>query len=875
MHVIGKIQREMPRIKRYITYLTLTLLASLSCHAQLRYNVYVTNDKGAPLGDVVVYSFALKKHAQAAFKEGERHKDEGYYFDNKRHNVVESVRTDNDGKCVIKVYKSGAIILDGFECKRGNYDFKGPYNIEDYINKSDLTDNNLHLKLSGKDFDPSQNKESLTVKSDNDTYTLRDDALIHGDPPAPPVGIKVPPIRHGNIVDVDGEFVIDNEYARSGARFVGFPFIEYEDYPDSITYIAPAVVDGKDYERSMERRMSFDKSRDKLDTYHFDASMKMRDHQKEILFYSKPVKILKGTLWKAPALIWYEDNNAVYHRDSILFNDGKEAEPMRFLNWESARKFVDFDRTKYIKTAEVSSIPKNESFKIGFDVGKASVNFGDSLTSSEHSKMLTWLQGYYDNENGTIDNIIVRGYSSPEGTEALNRKLSKDRAATIIQTLRARFPEVGQIIPSFDSYDNIVPWNVIADTMMLADDSISRSYAQEIETRIQGKTTITEQNAAVRANPTLYDYIKEKNLLSRMRRVEIEANIVEQRELTQDEIIQKYAQDSTFRTRMAPYQYYIMMCHLADIEDWNELYKVSKEAYAKGPKVTNITKHVLVPVEKEDSLGIKHIVNVLKNIPQQENPYPLAGYYLALSSMRKGIADTDILKPYLDDGRVNRGGDGDMNNLAFIVAQVLMYCQKESFDEAKDLIEKYNLLSYKELSGLVMFVRCLNGEYTKDPAVRDYIMSTSEMNKAVILTAMGKFPEALNILYNGDVPRDDAKVEYLKAICHFQKQDYSIKKPDMPSLPVYRIWNDEEDEENDDTGINTSKWAAPMLEAFRLEPSNVKYIERDGYFNDAYRKLVLYFWTRMQAGVPQEKIANEYNMLIKRQEKEKETKTKQ
>ena len=167
-----------------------------------------------------------------------------------------------------------------------------------------------------------------------------------------------------------------------------------------------------------------------------------------------------------------------------------------------------------------------------------------------------------------------------------------------------------------------------------------------------------------------------------------------------------------------------------------------------------------------------------------------------------------------------------------------------------------------------MFVRCLNGDYD-DPAVRDYVMSTSDMNKAVILAAIGKYREALYILYNGDVPRDDAKVEYLKAICHFQIQPETTKKPDKENIEYTCIWDEEG---QDKPGINTSRWAMPMLEAFRLDPNNIKYIENDGFFNNAYRKLVLYFWTRMQAGIPIEEIAAEYTMLLNKMKEENKKK---
>ena len=61
-----------------------------------------------------------------------------------------------------------------------------------------------------------------------------------------------------------------------------------------------------------------------------------------------------------------------------------------------------------------------------------------------------------------------------------------------------------------------------------------------------------------------------------------------------------------------------------------------------------------------------------------------------------------------------------------------------------------------------------------------------------------------------------------------------------------------------------------MLEACRLDPKNVKYLESDGYFNNAYRQMMLYFWKRYEKGVPVDKIAREYDALVMQMRKQKE-----
>ena len=64
-------------------------------------------------------------------------------------------------------------------------------------------------------------------------------------------------------------------------------------------------------------------------------------------------------------------------------------------------------------------------------------------------------------------------------------------------------------------------------------------------------------------------------------------------------------------------------------------------------------------------------------------------------------------------------------------------------------------------------------------------------------------------------------------------------------------------------------WATPIFKAFKLDKKNAEYFLQDGYFNNAYRQMVMYAWKRMQSGVPMERIAVEYNALIRKMEDDK------
>lgn len=887
-------------MKKYILLFVLVVCAIVDVQAQMSVSVRSKKD-GNPLSGVIVYSFATKKSARLAFDEGNRKDNYANSF-NKR-DVIQEVKTGSNGICYIDVPSHGALILDGGDASTPHaFSY---FLVEDFI--EDELDSEIELVLD-------------TLNTGDEKIRTLGEAKINAMSKIGTTGSELK--RHGkNYITLERDIDISGDLARNDARFVAMPTIYFYtpvsveapcdgvisnlkvqvgnrvsagdiilsignknicsettgnvshifcqvgdsvqegtsllQLDSAIRNMPPAVVDGRDYTRGMVRRTSFQSSRDKLDDFYFDKGIFLTDHQKERIRYSQLAKITKGTKYKVPGLLWYEDYNSVYHEEPLLFADGTETEPMRLLNWDAARQFSPIDRDLFFIKGHATKSKDSTDFKIKFEQGKEFLNLRDTSTVRERDNMIEWLSQYYNLKEGELSDIEVLGYSSPEGTEARNRVLSHGRAKTITQLLKGYFPEV-KIKSVFDKHDNIVPWEIVADSMALMNDTLAHRYANEIRTIISDKNGFDAQYRAIRANKDLYDYL-DKYVLDRVRIVRIKASIIVNKVLTKEEIIERYETDHNFRkSKLLPYQSYIMMCYFADREDWDQLYKVANDAYHDKRMPWQVVKQ------------IAHTDSTTKSI-ETFVPYPLAGYYYAVASMRKGIVNTDILKPYLDDGPA--GSDRKykdvpiMNSLPFIVAQVLMYCQDESFDGANRLIKKYNLMQYPQLTGLIMFVRCLDGQYTDFPEVRNYVMSTSSMNKAVILSALGKYDEALGVLYGDDIPENDSKVEYLRAICLFKKQTDAITRFDAESIPVSALYEDNykldgnEDEQKND--IPTA-WAVPMLNAFKLDKKHIEYFPTDGYFNNAYRQMILYAWERMQAGVSLQRIADEYNALIKR-----------
>lgn len=819
-------------MKKAILLFLVMFAVLVDLHAQLNYNIYVKNRKNVPLEGVTIYTFPMKKIAKAAYDEM---RDNEGVFNEDNYNMTAKGTTDHTGLCIIKASSSGSILIDGQFSKNGAY------------KPSFITMDEARKKADGNTFE-------FILTDDEEGLPEVD---VEGQLPMPTRGTLLP--RHDKYtIPIDVNIAVPGEYARNDARFVCIPMVVFSDYKDSVVCLPPAVVQGRDYDKNMGRRMSYDVSRDKLHDYVFDGSLYLTNNQGEKINYVEYARITKGTKYYVPGIMWCEDYNTVYYKDSVLLHDGKETEPMRFLNWDAARKLSPVNREHFLRQGTIESVPMAEEFKLDFEVSRTELNLRDSVTLHQRDSMIQWLGKYYNGE-AQIDTITVRGFSSPEGSESINRSLSRGRANTIMQLLKYRFPDVSMIRADFNEHDNIVPWEEVTEHMMQMPDTLAKKYAHEIRNIIADKTGFDAQNRVIGQKKDLYKYVKE-NVLGKVRVVQIEANVKVEKVLSKEEIIERYNSDPNFKEKMQVYQCYEIMCHLADKEDWDGLYDVSKRAYERFNKETVVKyrRGIYGDVHNPDS-----ITDIKLDSFETLIPYPLAAYYYAVSCMRKGLVNTDILKPYLDEGKIGENEKKGLNSLPFIVAQVLMYCQDENFDNAAELLAKYNLESYPHLTGLVMFVRCLNGEYEKDLRVRNYVMSTSLMNKAVILCALGKYKEALMVLYSDNFNHQGADVEYLKAICHFQFQSDAF----VGNQKKY-FTGDEVYSEDATPGINTTAWAAPMLSAFAMDENNVRYIENDGYFNNAYRQMLLYFWERHKKGVPLERIIQEYRNLTKKMEQD-------
>lgn len=682
----------------------------------------------------------------------------------------------------------------------------------------------------------------------------------------------------GRKLAYDKMILLDRDQTRTNARWVVSPYLVLpEQGNDTVCFLPPVVYDGFEYHRTMERLMGFSRNEydhdknDNLGRYviPYRYMQTRKDDQVHVVGVWNDYDEKKN--YRLLGHVWYEDYNTVYHEDIITIWDGKPKRPQRYLDWGAAMVDIPIEASRYARRELLEIQNFRDHLSLDFEKGKASLNMQDSTTVEQLEAVIRRLRAITDNPESDLQSVTIRGYSSPEGTVATNRRLSHERSAYLSHLLSSRIGNMPHPQLRFDGNDNIVSWEEVAHAL----DSIGTSETREIAAslrKITGNSKNMDAQWSQIRSQSWYPYV-EKNILPGLRQVIIEYAATEARIIPPDETYQRYKNGEkgyVDGSSLMPYQTYHLMNLLHDHGDWEGLENIAYNAYHSGnlemkQLAWRHTRDMSQPVISENgdtTYALKHSEDFLR-------PYELAAYYLSKCLLRRGKADTKMLLPYLDDSNnglenQKRDNSGNLrewwNDVAIAVNQTRMYCLDNDFEKATYCAANH-LPDDDRFTTFRMMLRAMNCEW-HDPDVRDAVASTSPMN-AVAMYIAQDMPEyylkADSILKNDTTMSEkDARVQYLRAICRFHTEcstcddedirHYSSQNAYDPTAALY--------------GEKSADWAAPMLEAFRLNPENVEFIKTDGYFNDAYRGLVLYFWKRIQDGIPMDDICKEYDELV-------------
>lgn len=629
----------------------------------------------------------------------------------------------------------------------------------------------------------------------------------------------------GNRLEFTYQFPLSAEQVDVKSRILIKPLVTVLETGDTLGYLAPFVMDGKEFSKANLRRMSFDLTRDPL--YPYRVGVMRKSHKADSMplhFVLYPID--KKFHYKVTAdMVFGMNMKTPYRTDSVCLAEGYVRDPMRFLDYDMIQ--VPLDRDLYKRSGRAQLNRDHARLNLNFLVGKAELDPSDSSNVVQMEQLKQNLSRYMGADAG-ITGAVIHGSASPEGGIAINERLCRQRA-DYLRTELIRFPALQEARQSGEvkTTAKVATWEDVAK--QLEADSLVEE-ARMVRSVLQYLRDSRRQEEKIRQLPC-WELI-EKRILPRFRYVDIEYSYYTNRVKTPEEIWKQYKEEPDYHAgkRQQPYEFY-------------ELLKMLKDPVEKEP----IARAAYLGVKDEDG----------------ERAWPLAAYELAQCYLSRDHVDTLLLKPYLDTEvrSFHRKRDFDRdavngwyNDPAIVTAHINMLCKVGDF--AKAYTYAFKLLpkepKYKKLE---MFLRCLNCEWDVQE-VMDTVSRSSYWNNIVVLAAqtdVSNRETALYMLNNaGKVDQADPKALYMKAQLLFnlygkqQKSTMGYKDENFVRDEYFEPLSD--DPYHDNYGETIQGWGLPMAQCCAIDSQYIDIMLFDGDFNEDYRKAFKAYWKKVKEG---------------------------
>lgn len=118
----------------------------------------------------------------------------------------------------------------------------------------------------------------------------------------------------------------------------------------------------------------------------------------------------------------------IYEQDKVIYEIPRN-EPLTFYI-SSLSEFTDY-KERYLKQVVERQVEANTTSYVEFESGRSAVKENLGNNESEIKRIKDCLADLMNNATFDLDSIVVSAYASPEGSVALNNKLSSDRSDAI------------------------------------------------------------------------------------------------------------------------------------------------------------------------------------------------------------------------------------------------------------------------------------------------------------------------------------------------------------------------------------------------------------------------------------------------------------
>lgn len=601
-----------------------------------------------------------------------------------------------------------------------------------------------------------------------------------------------PPKPRGDSVFTAVEVFLPDGMAQDMGRFVLQPYMVDYAADDTVARYAPVVRDGASYHTTQLRRMAFRQGEDPLYLY-ADADtvlsgsspsvrksygMKLPDHDNLYVCYAD---------W------WLEDYTRVYYDpdEFVLFRSNRLADDMRFLDFKAER--YELDPNKYRQRAIRQYVNSSGSINVHFPVGRDVVDPKDTASVGALSRLKAQLHEAVSQDGATIRQFKVEGVASPEGPYDKNLSLANKRMQYIMQQIKPILPRYHI---DYETSARVATWEEVAD--VLDADGLGDEAAQVRAICRKFRNRDDQWRAIIRL-PFYNGKVMPR--LEALRSVKYTSLIDIFRELTPEEIYEKYKSDPDYlagRKQLELYEYWNLF---QMIEDPKELETLSRQAICAN------SREVL-----KDGRKVRESVSF----------WPLPANILALSLLDMDRPDTTVLADYIDlswrlnQEFLNNGVVEKVKNLDVLVAnQVVMMFKARQYGRAGQMAKL--LKGHGKFQNLYMFTRALAGYWEDDEQLQQTIIASSPRNAVVMHLALGQTGSAKQALEQMDP--DDALTLYLQAqiLCRTHKTALALRNYE---------------EYDDMLGMEVTAFEQAseyLLECFRKDPSYVEVAKTDYY----------------------------------------------
>lgn len=551
----------------------------------------------------------------------------------------------------------------------------------------------------------------------------------------------------GNWLKARSTIALPENSGKTNARMIVQPILIDGASKDTLRYLKPTVMDGQEYRVTQLRRMNYNADNDPLNRW---LSPDTLTSAAQIVNWADTIYLENPSKnYQVKGIIQLEDYNLPYFKKEYFLASSRLRRPLRFLEYSMEPYMLDPEQYRERAKREKRNTAGNMS--LNFMVGKAQLAADDEEGRRQIDSVKSVLLDIIHGEGSQLKEFHITGTASPDGPYAGNMNLAKKRMEYALNQIVSVLPKNVRDRVYMTTTATVAPWTAVAELLEADSLMVEAKAIRDIVSNNPG--TPDRQWGKIRALPYYRSLIV--NYLPRLRSVRYQYGYEIFRELTPEEILERYRNDDDYRSgrkKFALYEYW----HLFQlVKEPEELEKLYKRAYDES-------------------------------IEANGRPWILAANSLAASYIARGVADTTLLRDFIDLQtpvvnyhlmRMNGNGYEIVNPEAVVANQMIMYVMTNNFRKAGQLT---NILPDNDRNRLVRaYALCLGGYYkggnTPDQRRRarevfETVSESSPLNKVVLCLAMNtKTYDSLAEEAMSALPGDSALTDYLWAVIYGRK----------------------------------------------------------------------------------------------------------